>query len=167
MHSLKVTDGTRSHLLRRRYALLLIKLGCLLRFDRQTQPLLEGLVLQHQCRAEPEVVSLPQVLQHTGAHGDRGDALGHGFHKAVQRTWLAVTLHLMTATAQERTDLPGQSLQVKGERAQVFIQDPARLSQVCGCTPVIPAPERLREEDGECKASLGYDVILGPAWGIC
>lgn len=46
---LRVTDRMRTHLLRWCYALLLVKLGCLLWFDWQTQPLFKGLVLEHQC----------------------------------------------------------------------------------------------------------------------
>lgn len=30
------------------------------------------------------------------------------------------------------------------------------------CTPVIPEPERMRQEDGEVKASLGYIASLRP-----
>lgn len=133
----KVIEG--GHLLRWCYALLLIKLGCLLWFDGQTQPLLEGLVLQHQCRPEPEVVSFSQVLQHTGSHGDWWDALGHGFYKAVQCAGLTVSLYLMTATAQEGADLPRQSLEPKTELFQVFIQNvtslnPGVLLHTCNST---------------------------------
>jgi hypothetical protein len=60
-------------------------------------------------------MSLSQVLQHTGSHGDGWDALGHGFHKAVQCAGLTVSLNLMTAAAQERADLPRQRLEPKTE----------------------------------------------------
>lgn len=56
---------------------------------------------------------LPQVLQDAGPDGNRRDALGHGLHEAVERAGLAVPLHLVAATAQERADLTGQSLQPK------------------------------------------------------
>lgn len=56
---------------------------------------------------------LPQVLQDTGSDGNRGHALGHGLHEAVQGAGLTVPLHLVAAAAQERADLSGQSLKAK------------------------------------------------------
>lgn len=103
----------RPHLLGWSDALLLVELGCLLGLDLQAQPLLEGLVLQHQGGAEPEVVGLAQVLEDTGPDGDGRDALGHGLHKAVEGTGLAVPLHLVAAAAQEWADLARQSLKPK------------------------------------------------------
>lgn len=88
-----------AHLLRWCYALLLIELCCLLWLNLQAQTFFKGLVLQHQCGAEPEIVCLPQVLQNTRSDGDWGDTLGHGLHEAVQCTGLTVPLHLVTATA--------------------------------------------------------------------
>lgn len=101
------------HLLRRSDALLLVKLGCLLGLNLQAQPFLKGLVLEHQGGAEPEVVGLPQVLEHAGPDGDGRDTLGHGLHKAVESAGLAVPLHLVAAAAQEWADLASQSLKPK------------------------------------------------------
>lgn len=115
--SLAETRGPRRgggpHLLRWSYALLLIKFRRLLRLNLQAQTFLKSLVLKHQRGAEPKVVRLPQVLQHAGPDGNRGDALGHGLHEAVEGAGLTVPLHLVAAAAQERADLTGQSLKPK------------------------------------------------------
>lgn len=100
-----------SCLLRRRDALLFVELCAGLGLAVQTQALLEGLLLQHEGGAQPQVVRLAQILQHAGPDGDGGHALGHGFHEAVQGAGLAVPLGLVTAAAQERTHLAGQSLE--------------------------------------------------------
>lgn len=114
------TEAAAPHLLGRRDALLLVELGGLLGLDLQAEALLEGLVLQHEGRAEPEVVGLAQVLQHAGPDGDGGHALRHGLHEAVQGARLAVALHLVAAAAQERADLPRQGLPgEEGERRQL------------------------------------------------
>ena len=101
------------HLLRWSDALLLIKLRCLFGLNLQAQPFLKGLVLEHQGGAEPEVVGLPQVLEHAGPDGDGRDTLGHGLHEAVEGAGLAVPLHLVAAAAQEWADLARQSLEPK------------------------------------------------------
>lgn len=104
-----------NYLLRRRNALLLIKLCALLGFTVQTQAFFKGLLLQHEGGAQPEVVRLAQILQHARPDGNRRDTLGHGFHKAVQGAGLAVPLGLVTATAQERTHFTRQSLGTRKE----------------------------------------------------
>ena len=109
----RVNTEAGPHLLGWSDALLLIELGCLLGLDLQAQPLLKGLVLQHQGGAEPEVVGLAQVLEDAGPDGDGRDALGHGLHEAVEGAGLAVPLHLVAAAAQERADLARQSLKPK------------------------------------------------------
>lgn len=98
------------YLLRWCDALLFVELGALFGFAVQAEALFKGLLLQHQSGAEPEVVCLSQVLQHTRADRNRRNALGHGFHKAVQGTGLAVPLSQVAAAAQERTHFPWQSL---------------------------------------------------------
>lgn len=98
------------YLLRWCDALLFVELGALFGFAVQAEALFKGLLLQHQSGAEPEVVCLSQVLQHTWADGNRRNALGHGFHKAVQGTGLAIPLSQVAAAAQERTHFPWQSL---------------------------------------------------------
>lgn len=107
-----------AHLLGRRDALLLVELHSLLGLHLQAQALLKGLVLQHERGPQPEVVRLAQVLQDAGPDGDRGHALGHGFHKTVQRTGLTVALHLVAAAAQERADLACQRLEPQSTRIQ-------------------------------------------------
>lgn len=94
------------YLLRWCDALLFVELGALFGFAVQAEALFKGLLLQHQSGAEPEVVCLSQVLQHTWADGNRRNALGHGFHKAVQGTGLAIPLSQVAAAAQERTHFP-------------------------------------------------------------
>lgn len=91
------------YLLRRCDAFLLIELCALLGLAVQAEALLKGLLLQHQSGAQPQVVCLAQVLQHTRADGNRGHALRHGLHKAVESAGLAVPLGLVAATAQEWT----------------------------------------------------------------
>lgn len=71
------------YLLRWCDALLLIELCALLGFTVQTETFFKGLLLQHECGAQPQVVGLAQVLQDAGADGDGRHALGHGFHEAV------------------------------------------------------------------------------------
>jgi len=98
------------HLLGGRDALLLVELGALLVLVVQAEALLRGLLLQHQSGAQPQVVRLAQVLEHTGPDGDGGHALGHGLHEAVQGTGLTVPLGLVAAAAQEGTHLSRQGL---------------------------------------------------------
>jgi hypothetical protein len=87
-------------------ALLFVELvGALFGLAVKAEALLKGLLFQHQSGAQPQIVSLPQVLQHTGPDGDRGHTLGHCLHEAVKGTGLAVPLSLVAPTAQERTHL--------------------------------------------------------------
>jgi hypothetical protein len=129
------------HLLWRCYALLLIELCGLLWLYLQAQTFLEGLMLQHQRGAEPEIVCLSQVLQYTGSDGDRGNTLGHGFHEAVQRTGLTVPLHLVTATAQEWADLPCEGLGPSSILIRSYSQQ-----------------ANLGQENQDFEANLGYKV---------
>lgn len=102
------------YLLRWCDALLFVELRALFGLAMQAEALLKGLLLQHQSRAKPEVVCLSQVLQNTWTDGNRRNALGHGFHKAVQGTGLAVSLSQVATAAQEWTHFPWQSLKKKG-----------------------------------------------------
>ena len=97
----------------------------MLRLNLQTQTFFKSLVLEHQGGAEPEVVGLPQVLEDAGPDGDGVDALGHGFHEAVERTGLAVPLHLVAAAAQEGADLARPSLKPRSVLARVSGQTSA------------------------------------------
>ena len=105
-----------THLLWWRDALLLVELGALLGLDVQAEALLEGLRLQHERGAQPQVVRLAQVLEHARPDGDGRHALRHGLHEAVERAGLAVALRLMAAAAQERAHLATQCLPGSGQR---------------------------------------------------
>lgn len=87
-------------------ALLFVELvGALFGLAVQAEALLKGLLFQHQSGAQPQFVSLPKVLQHTGPDGDKRHTLGHGLHEAAEGTGRAVPLSLVAPTAQERTHL--------------------------------------------------------------
>ena len=58
-------------------------------------------------------MGLAQVLEDAGPDGDGRHALRHSLHEAVEGAGLAVPLHLVAATAQERADLARQSLKPK------------------------------------------------------
>lgn len=109
------------YLLRGCDALLLVELGALFGFDVKAEAFLEGLLFEHEGGAEPQIVRLAEVLEHARPDWDRRNTLRHGFHKAVERTGLAVSLSLVTAAAQERAHLPRQGLQ-QGRGAQGHVQ---------------------------------------------
>ena len=102
--------STCPYLLGRADALLLVELGALLGLAVQAEALLEGLLLQHDGGAQPQVVGLAQVLEHARSYGDGRHALGHGLHEAVEGGGLAVTLCLVAAAAQEGAHLARQRL---------------------------------------------------------